>query len=122
MDIDFPYEIWTSYIKVPIEDYKYCRNGIGYVDGNYNHYVEPYLNQYKNATKDFDHAVKCVDKTVHVTVDNDYVYISYDFIKGEDRLYFHTVELFNNEYDIRTDFYSPECFNEIVKFIKDNNL
>ena len=60
-----------------------------------------------------DKAEKEIDRTIQLSIDDENVTISYEFIVGSELIHYEKVSFKGQEYSIDPDMYSADCFNAI---------
>ena len=60
-----------------------------------------------------DKAEREIDRTVQLSIDDENVTISYEFIVGSELIHYEKVSFKGQEYSIDPDMYSADCFNAI---------
>lgn len=60
-----------------------------------------------------DKAEREIDRTIQLSIDDENVTISYEFIVGSELIHYEKVSFKGQEYSIEPDMYSAECFSAI---------
>lgn len=104
-------------VKIDIVEYiDGLRENPGYVDGSLSFYESD--DKIVMAYDTLEEAEAEIDNTVYLRITNNEAIIEYEYIAGEENVYFNNVEFMGKKYGIDCVMFSKECYDAIIKELK----